>query len=81
MTTTQKRGENGTFSQEKEEPTRRNPPRKLGNRVSYICTLRSRRVVQRFREMKELSSDSQAFDALMTYVCELDIHLIPADEA
>ncbi len=77
----QQRRDNGTFSPENKETGRRNPPRKLGNRVSYICALRSRRVVQRFRKLRELPSDSRAFDALMTYVCELDVHLIPSDEA
>lgn len=75
----QQRRDNGTFSPGK--PAKRNPPRKLGNRVSYVCAHRSRRVVQRFRQMRGLSSDSRAFDALMEYVCELDIHLIPSDEA
>lgn len=77
----QQRHSDGTFSPENKETGRRNPPRKLGNRVSYVCAHRSRRVVQRFRETRGLSSDSQAFDALMEYVCKLDIHLIPADEA
>lgn len=81
MTQTQ-RGEDGTFSAD-EKKKKPGPPklRKLGNRVSYVCTLRSRRVVQRFRKLRELPSDSQAFDALMAYVCELDVSLIPSDEA